>query len=96
MASLYLDKNSESLKVIQQARDEAHRFGITFHRQLRSKNFIKSELEEIPGIGKKTVQALLSQFKSLENIKKQSYDAVAKEIGDSKAVKIFDYFKLNH
>lgn len=92
---LYLDKNSESLKVIQQARDEAHRFGITFHRKLRSKNFIKSELEEIPGIGDKTIQALLRQFKSLENLKKQPYDTVAKEIGDSKAVKIFDYFKLN-
>lgn len=92
---LYLDKNSESLKVIQQARDEAHRFGITFHRKLRSKNFIKSELEEIPGIGEKTIQALLRQFKSLENLKNQPYDTVAKEIGDSKAVKIFDYFKLN-
>jgi len=92
---LYLDKNSESLKVIQQARDEAHRFGITFHRKLRSKNFIKSELEEIPGIGEKTIQALLRNFKSLENLKKQPYDTVAKEIGDSKAVKIFDHFKLN-
>jgi excinuclease ABC subunit C len=91
---LYLDKSSESLKVIQFARDEAHRFGITFHRQLRSKNFIKSELEEIPGIGDKTVQSLLRQFKSLENLKNQPYDTVAKEIGDSKAVKIFNYFKL--
>ena len=92
---LYLDKNSESLKVIQQARDEAHRFGITFHRKLRSKTFIKSELEEIPGIGEKTIQSLLRQFKSLENLKNQPYDAVVKEIGDSKALKIFDYFKLN-
>ena len=93
---LYLDKNSESLKVIQQARDEAHRFGITFHRKLRSKNFIKSELEEIPGIGEKTIQALLRQFKSLENLKNQPYDTVAKEIGDSKALKIFEYFKLKN
>lgn len=92
---LYLDKNSESLKVIQQARDEAHRFGITFHRQLRSKNFIKSELEEIPGVGEKTIQSLMRQFKSLENLKNQPYDAVAKQIGDSKALKIFEYFKLN-
>ncbi len=91
---VYLDKSSESLKVIQFARDEAHRFGITFHRQLRSKNFIKSELEEIPGIGEKTVQLLLKRFKSLENLKNQPYGTVANEIGDSKAVKIFDYFKL--
>ncbi|MCW0481467.1 excinuclease ABC subunit UvrC [Gaoshiqia sediminis] len=91
---LYLDKNSETLKVIQQARDEAHRFGITFHRQKRSKNFIKSELEEIPGIGEKTIQLLLREFKSLENLKKQPYDTVAAQIGDSRATKIFDYFKL--
>ncbi len=93
---LYLDKNSETLKVIQQARDEAHRFGITFHRQKRSKNFIKSELEEIPGIGEKTIQLLLREFKSLENLKKQSYDTVAAQIGDSRATKIFEYFNLKH
>jgi excinuclease ABC subunit C len=93
---LYLDKNSESLKVIQQARDEAHRFGINFHRQLRSKIFIKSELEEIPGIGEKTIQALLRRFKSLENLKNQPYDAVAKEIGDSKALKVFEYFNIKN
>lgn len=93
---LYLDKTSESLKVIQFARDEAHRFGITFHRQLRSKNFIKSELEEIPGIGEKTIQTLLKRFKSVENLKNQAYQTVANEIGDSKAVKIFDFYKLKH
>ncbi|MGQ8335743.1 excinuclease ABC subunit UvrC [Sunxiuqinia sp. A32] len=93
---LYLDKNSETLKVIQQARDEAHRFGITFHRKLRLKNFIKTELEEIPGIGEKTIQQLLRRFKSLENLKKQAFDTVATEIGNSKAVKIFDYFDLKH
>ncbi|MFV0378676.1 MAG: excinuclease ABC subunit UvrC [Mangrovibacterium sp.] len=92
---LYLDKNSETLKVIQQARDETHRFGITFHRQKRSKNFIQSELEKVPGIGAKTVQHLLRQFKSLENLKKQSYDTVSAEIGNSRATKIFDYFNLN-
>ncbi len=93
---LYLDKNSETLKVIQKARDEAHRFGITFHRKLRSKNFIKTELEEIPGIGEKTIQQLLRRFKSLENIKKQAFDTVAEEIGHSRAVKIFAHFKLKH
>ena len=93
---LYLDKNSETLKVIQHARDEAHRFGITFHRKLRSKNFIKTELEEISGIGEKTIQQLMRRFKSLENLKKQSYDTVAEEIGHSKAAKIYDFFKLSH
>jgi excinuclease ABC subunit C len=91
---LYLDKNSETLKVIQQARDEAHRFGITFHRKKRSKNFIQSELQNIPGVGEKTIEHLLRKFKSLENLKKQSYDTVATEIGDSRATKIFNYFNL--
>lgn len=93
---LYLDKNSETLKVIQQARDEAHRFGITFHRQKRSKNFIQSELSNIPGIGEKTVQHLLRKFKSLENLKKQSYSTVSAEIGDSRTAKIFDHFNIKY
>ena len=93
---LYLDKNSETLKVIQQARDEAHRFGITFHRNKRSKNFIKSQLEEIPGIGEKTIQHLMKEFKSLENLKKQHYDTVAAQIGDSRASKIFNFLGLSN
>lgn len=91
---LYLDKNSETLKIIQQARDEAHRFGITFHRKKRSLNFIKSQLEDIPGIGEKTIQHLLKEFKSLENLKNLPYDQVASQIGDSKAAKIFHFFNL--
>ena len=90
---LYLDKNSETLKVIQQARDEAHRFGITFHRNQRSKNFIHSSLENIPGIGVQTIQLLFLEFKSLENLKKQPYSRVAELIGDSRTRKLFDYFK---
>lgn len=93
---LYLDKNSETLKIIQQLRDEAHRFGITFHRNKRSKEFIKTELESIPGIGEKTISAVLKRFKSVENLKKQGYESVASEIGDSKARIIFDFYKLNH
>ncbi|HBL74695.1 MAG: excinuclease ABC subunit C [Bacteroidetes bacterium GWF2_42_66] len=93
---LYLDKNSESLKVIQQLRDEAHRFGISFHRDKRSKEFIKSELETIKGVGKVTIELLLKKFKSVENLKKQSFRAVADEIGDSRALIIFDYFKLSN
>ncbi len=91
---LYLDKNSESLKVIQQARDEAHRFGITFHRNQRSKNFIKLELSEIPGIGDKTVQQLMRMFGSVENLKQQSFQRVEEEVGRARTIKIFEYFKL--
>jgi len=93
---LYLDKNSETLKVIQQLRDEAHRFGITFHRNKRSGDFIKSDLENISGIGEKTITALLKRFKSVENLKNQGYREVADEIGDSKAHLIFDYYKLSY
>lgn len=93
---LYLNKNSQTLKVIQRARDEAHRFGITFHRKRRSDSFINSELEKIPGIGKKTIECIFNEFKSLDNLKKSTYDEVSSKIGDSKAVKIFDYFKLKY
>ena len=93
---LYLDKNSETLKIIQQLRDEAHRFGITFHRNKRSGEFIKSELENISGIGEKTISAILKRFKSVENLKNTAYQQVADEIGDSKARIVFDYYKLSH
>ena len=89
---LYLDKNSETLKLIQQLRNEAHRFSITFHRDKRSKNFIKSELENIKGIGEKTITALLSHFKSIETIKKTNKDKLTKIIGRSKAEFVYRYF----
>ncbi len=92
---LYLDKNSETIKVIQQLRDEAHRFGITFHRNKRSGEFLKSELENISGIGGKTITLVLKRFKSVENLKNQSFSMVANEIGDSKARLIFDFYKLS-
>ena len=93
---LYLDKSSETLKLIQQLRDEAHRFGITFHRNKRSSEFLKSELENIPGIGEKTRTAILKDFKSVQNLKIQSFPTVAKEIGNSKARIIFDFYKLSY
>lgn len=89
---LYLDKKSESLKVIQQLRDEAHRFGITFHRNKRSANFIKSELENIEGIGKKSIEELMQHFKSIENIKKANKEELEKLVGKSKAEAIQIYF----
>ncbi|HOD26416.1 MAG TPA: excinuclease ABC subunit UvrC [Bacteroidales bacterium] len=90
---LYLNKNSESLKLIQQIRDEAHRFGITFHRKLRSKVQIKSELDEIPGIGKVTKNLLLEHFKSLKKIREADRNELEKIVGKSKANSIINYFK---
>ncbi|MFO8235117.1 MAG: excinuclease ABC subunit UvrC [Bacteroidales bacterium] len=92
---LYLDKSSHSLKLIQQLRDEAHRFGITFHRQKRSQNFTTTELENIKGIGGKTARELLSNFKSVDRIKKLTQDQIAEVIGPAKAKKIYDYFHLD-
>jgi excinuclease ABC subunit C len=82
---LYLDKNSISLKIIQQLRNEAHRFGINFHREKRSSGMIKSELDEIKGIGIKTKEILLKKIGSLEKIKKCSFDELEKLIGTKKA-----------
>jgi excinuclease ABC subunit C len=81
---LILDKTSETLKVIQQLRDEAHRFGITFHRQLRSKNQTVSELDTIKGIGEKTKVTLLKQYKSVKRIREASTDELNKLIGEAK------------
>ncbi len=89
---LYLDKNSESLKIIQQARDEAHRFGITFHRNKRSNNFIKSELNEISGIGDKTIELLLKTLKSVKRVKESDEARLAEIVGKSKAKTIYEYF----
>jgi excinuclease ABC subunit C len=89
---LYLDKNSESLKVVQHLRNESHRFAITFHRQKRSKAFITSELDEVSGIGPKTKQSLISTFKSVEIIKKTSLEDLEKCIGKAKALKLWKYF----
>jgi excinuclease ABC subunit C len=89
---LYLDKNSESLKVIQNARNEAHRFGISHHRQKRTNSFIKSELTEIPGIGPKSMQVLLKEFKSVKSIKLAKLDELIKVIGTSKGEIVFKFF----
>ena len=85
---LHLDKRSESLKVIQHLRNEAHRFGITHHRQKRSKSSFKSSLTDVPGIGPKTVQDLMRHFKSVKRIKSASKEEIASIIGKSKAEKL--------
>ncbi|MBU8891165.1 MAG: excinuclease ABC subunit UvrC [Bacteroidales bacterium] len=88
---LYLDKSSESLKVIQHIRNEAHRFGIKFHRNKRSGNFIRSELDNIPGIGPKTIDVLLTKFKTIKKIRSVTIDEISSEIGNSKAKLLFEY-----
>jgi len=89
---LYLDKKSETLKVIQQARNEAHRFGIGFHRKGRIKNSLQTELEQISGIGKKTILNLLKHFKSVKRIQKANEKELARLIGAHRAKKIISYF----
>ncbi len=93
---LYLDKNSETLKIIQHARNEAHRFGITFHRNQRSKNFVDSELDRISGIGEKTTRLLLGEFKSVEQIKKLSIESLQACIGNAKGKLVWNYFNAQH
>lgn len=90
---LYLDKNSDTLKVIQHLRDEAHRFGITFHRNRRSKGQIASELDSIKGIGEETKKALLKHFKSIKRIKIANHEEITSIIGKFKAQLIIDYFE---
>ncbi len=89
---LYLDKTSETLKIIQQLRNEAHRFGITFHRQKRSKSAIKTELEQIDGIGNQTVVALLKHFKSAKRVKEASLEDLIKIVGKSRAKNIYTFY----
>jgi excinuclease ABC subunit C len=89
---LYIDKKSESLRVIQHMRDEAHRFGITHHRNRRSKETIVSKLTEINGIGDETAAELLRVFKSVARIKKTNVDDLASVVGPSKASLVANYF----
>jgi excinuclease ABC subunit C len=90
---LYLDKKSETLKIIQQLRNEAHRFGITHHRDKRSKSALNSSVESIPGIGEKTMITLISHFKSVKRIKEATESEISSVIGLSKAKKISDFYK---
>ena len=90
---LYLDKKSETLKIIQQLRNEAHRFGITFHRNKRSKEALNTALESIPGIGEKTVIELLTHFKSTKRIIAADFDSLVKVVGESRAKKIKTHFQ---
>ena len=89
---LYLDKKSETLKITQYLRNEAHRFGITFHRNKRSKSAIHSELELIPNVGKQTITTLLRKFKSAKRVKNATFEELVSEIGNARAKKVYDYY----
>ena len=90
---LYLDKKSETLKIIQHLRNEAHRFGITFHRNQRSKNAMNIGLTKIPGIGEKTMEKLMKEFKSIKRLNETPVEAIEKVVGKSRAAKIRTYFE---
>lgn len=89
---LYLDKRSESLKVIQHLRNEAHRFGITFHRNKRSKNSFNTELDQIKGVGEKSIEKLLKHFKSVKRIKKSKKEELIEVVGKKQGGLVFEYF----
>ena len=91
---MYLDKKSESLKIIQQLRNEAHRFGITHHRNKRSKSAINSDLSSINGIGEKTVLTLLKKFKSIKRLKAATFEDIEQLIGKDKATRVSQHFKF--
>ena len=89
---LYLDKKSETLKIIQYLRNEAHRFGITFHRNKRSKGALQSELEQIPSVGKQTIITLLRKFKTIKRIKSATFNELKDHVGQSRAQKIYRHY----
>ena len=95
-APLYLDKKSETLKVIQYLRNEAHRFGITFHRNKRSQTALNSSIDSIPGIGEKTMLVLIQHFKSVKRLKLATEIEISDVVGISKAKKITDFYKTSN
>lgn len=92
---LHLDKRSETLRLLQFMRNEAHRFAISFHRDVRSQKSIGSVLESIPGLGQKSVEALLKRFHSVAGVKKASFSQLVEEVGPSRASKVQLFFKKN-
>lgn len=88
----YLSRTGEPLKVIRHIRDEAHRFGITFHRQKRSKNFITSALDNIEGVGEKSIRDLMRHFRTVSKIKAASIEDLSAVVGKAKATKVYNHF----
>jgi excinuclease ABC subunit C len=93
---LYLDKKSETLKIIQHLRNEAHRFGITFHRDKRSKGALKTSMETIPGIGEKTMVTLIKHFKSVKRLTAAPEEEIAKVVGPARAKKIAEFYQTKN
>jgi len=91
--ALHIDKKSESLRLIQRLRDEAHRFAVTFHRDLRSKNSFNFELENVKGLGRVTVNKLLKEFKTMSKIEAASEAELTELVGDARARLIQNYFQ---
>jgi excinuclease ABC subunit C len=91
---IHINKKSESLKLLQQIRNEAHRFAITFHRSKRSKSAINSELSQIEGIGEKTAEKLLKHFKSVKKLKAADYVEIEQVIGKAKAGNVIDALSI--
>ncbi|MFK7832886.1 MAG: excinuclease ABC subunit UvrC [Winogradskyella sp.] len=89
---LYLDKKSETLKIIQQLRNEAHRFGIEHHRNRRSKGALTTELENIPGVGEQTIVDLMKQFKTVKRIANAKLDELEEVVGVSRANKVYNFY----
>ena len=89
---LYLAKTSASLRLLQQARDEAHRFAITYHRTLRDKRTFQTELTEIPGVGEASAQKLLSIIGSVERVRESTFEVLAEVVGKTMAKKVFDHY----
>lgn len=92
---LYLDKKSETLKILQRVRDESHRFGVKHHRTRRKNSTIKSELEEIPGIGEKAIELLLSKLKSVKRVKESSRETLEEILGKNRGGLVWEYFNDN-
>jgi excinuclease ABC subunit C len=90
---IYLDKRSESLKLIQQLRDEAHRFGLSHHRDRRSKDALRSEITEIPGVGFRTTQQLIFHFKTVKKVKEASLEQLGEVVNKKIAKLVFEYFR---
>src|SRR5690606_21929653 len=91
---MYLDKKSETLKIIQHLRDEAHRFGITFHRKQRSLKTFRTELEDIPGIGRTTAEKLLKTFKSVKRIREADEEALRRVLSERQINALKAHFAL--
>jgi len=92
---LYIDKKSETLKIIQQLRDEAHRFGITHHRNRRSKGTMRSELEDIKGVGEETIKLLLKELKSVKKVREADVEILKQIAGNAKGQIVWNHFHAN-